>query len=94
MLDLFGDTESKKMQYRKWLETAVRLGLCIINWPDAVEALGPLFSIKKLSSGSLSSLVSGYIENSMNGDHKNKVIEIVKWSNGMINCCFNYVYNH
>jgi hypothetical protein len=75
------------MQYRKWLKMAASLGLCINNWPDDVEVLGPHFSLKKLGARSLTSLVSGYIENVRNGNKQNVVIEIVKWADSMIDCC-------
>ena len=72
------------MQYRKWLETAARLQIRLINWPNLVPPLGPDFDIKKLNARHLDSLVSGYITNIKNGNENCVVPQIVRWSAGKV----------
>ena len=82
MPDPFADAESKKMQYRKWLETAARLQIRLTNWPAAVLPLGADFDIKKLNARHLDSLVNGYIENIKNHNEECVTLKIVRWSAG------------
>ena len=75
--------KSNTFSWVYWLEHAIHLKACLINWDENVPIPGINCTFKSLSMKESRTMVEAYQTNSEAGNKKEKKIAIIGWSKGM-----------
>ena len=74
--------ESSIFQWKRFLDTAFKLHIRVVNWDPDIFPIGPGFDLRTITPAQLKALTKARIEKELDGDTNDVEFEIVAWSQG------------